>query len=75
MKDFIDELVFSDDKTTFAIMTDQGIYVNTTGRELQPEEIKPHTMVCLHCGKVYENVTLLTVPHCDCGGKGYESID
>ena len=71
----MDKAIFSEDKTAFGIMTEHGIYINTTGRALEPEEVKPATMRCVRCGAIYKNATLLTVPHpCPCGGIAFETI-
>ena len=71
----MDKAIFSEDKTAFGIMTEQGLYINTTGRMLKSGEIKPATMRCVRCGAIYENATLLTVPHpCSCGGIAFETI-
>lgn len=57
------------------IKTDRGIYINTTGQEIDPTTIKPKTMRYMKCGKIYRNATLLTVPHpCECGGIGFETV-
>lgn len=68
--------VFSDDKTAFGIKTDHGIYINTTGKQIDPSTLKPKTMRCIKCGKIYRNVTLLTIPSpCECGGRGFETVE
>jgi len=74
----IENAVFSDDKTTFGVMTDNGLYINTTGRPLDPSDkaYQPHTMRCVRCGTVYKNVTLQTCPHpCPCGSIGFETVN
>lgn len=68
-------ITFSDDKTAFAIKTDHGIYINTTGHKVDPSALKSKTMKCSKCGRVYENVTIKTVPHpCECGSIFFEGV-
>ena len=67
--------IFSDDKTTFGIATNRGIYINTTGREIDPATIKPKTMRCIRCGKTYYGVKLATIPSpCECGSRGFKAV-
>jgi len=67
------KLYFSDDKTTFSFVGDDGMHINTTGHEVDPNTLTPHTMICSMCGKVFNNVTMLTLPSpCECGSIFFE---
>ena len=72
----MNNIVFSEDKSTFGIITENGLYINTTGRPIEDSELIPHTMRCFKCGTIYKNATLRTVPKpCACGGIGFETLE
>ena len=68
-------LLKSDDKKAFAMKVGAGIYINTTGHEIEPKSLNPKTMRCCKCGEIYKNSTFIDISPCKCGGIFFETIE